>query len=542
MKKVILTAIFLVFLIPCFSFALTEKEATNVQLASVIADRADVFLEASQHSIVIDTIPRGTTVTLFPSGKKDKKWLYISYLSEKRGSQVTGFIDTRRVEIIQEKPGPEEEETQEVQQESVELKDLLKEMGREKKKAERQEQTPEVEGNKPEVVQPEQRKEQQEARERQEPQPEEKDLPETEEEERAVQKSDHTTQEMEETQREEPALPAQEETQPEEDHAVEETRETETEEPPKVLTKVAVKVPRANIRLMPTTKSPIIQQVTSGVELQHMAKTSNWHRVNLAPNKEGIVLSGYIHNNIVHEIFEPAAPPGPKPEEIPEIVPRTIEEEKKPAPEPEPVQEIPTVRTPSLGKYYWVGGGAGYTMPSASQFGNGLSLSGTFGFGLMKHLAVEFRIPYFQSDVNGSAEGLSSGRFSSLSLMLSLQGRYPIKDRFIPYIVAGGDYHLNKFNLNNEIMSFWNDLGFNIQESVDHTFGFHLGAGLDFFLFRNIVFNLDVRYFTANMKGNRTLAHQISQEVSSGSIDSLKLNSLQAGISVKLYFDPLRKK
>jgi opacity protein-like surface antigen len=125
--------------------------------------------------------------------------------------------------------------------------------------------------------------------------------------------------------------------------------------------------------------------------------------------------------------------------------------------------------------------------------------------------------------------------------MLSLQGRYPIKDRFVPYVVAGGDYHLNKFNLNDEIMNFWNDLGFNIQESVDHTFGFHLGAGLDFFLFQNIVFNLDVRYFTANMKGNRTLAHQISQEVSTGAIDNLKLNSLQAGISVKLYFDPLRK-
>jgi opacity protein-like surface antigen len=180
-------------------------------------------------------------------------------------------------------------------------------------------------------------------------------------------------------------------------------------------------------------------------------------------------------------------------------------------------------------------------MPSQSQFGNGLNLSGTFGFGVMKHLAIELRVPYNQSNVSGSVGGLSSGRLSSLSLMLSLQGRYPIKGRLVPYVVAGGDYHLNKFNLNDEIMNFWNDLGYNIQESVDHTFGFHLGAGLDFFMFKNIVFNLDVRYFTANMKGNRTLAHQISQEVSSGAIDNLKLNSLQAGISMKLYFDPLSK-
>jgi opacity protein-like surface antigen len=126
--------------------------------------------------------------------------------------------------------------------------------------------------------------------------------------------------------------------------------------------------------------------------------------------------------------------------------------------------------------------------------------------------------------------------------MLSVQGRYPIKNRYVPYLVAGGDYHLNKFNLNEEITQSWNDLGYSIKESVDHTFGLHFGVGLDVFLLQNIVVNLDARYYTANMTGSRTLAHQISQETTSGTIDNMKLNSFQAGISVKLFLDPLRKK
>jgi opacity protein-like surface antigen len=108
--------------------------------------------------------------------------------------------------------------------------------------------------------------------------------------------------------------------------------------------------------------------------------------------------------------------------------------------------------------------------------------------------------------------------------------------------VAGGDYHLNTFNLNKEIADSWNNLGFNIQESVEHTFGFHFGAGFDFFLIENIAINADIRYYTANLTGKRTLADKASQVEVSGTIDNMNLNSLQAVISVKLFLNPLTRK
>jgi len=525
MKKVLLIAAFLALLFPSVLSAMYHKETAEILKAEVIADEAEIFLEASQHSIVIDSIPRGTTVTLFQSGKKTTKWLYISYLSKKRGSQVTGFIDSHRVEIIKEIPpddpespeetaeqlseakysDPEKKETQDLKKELDGLRNLLNKMEKEKqeKQAQQEQALEENAEEKPEIL---------------------NEGTETQKEE-----NPEITETVE-----------QEKAQADEAVTTEETQETETEDLPKVLTKVSIKVPRANIRLMPTTKSSIIHQVRSGVELKHMAKTGNWHRVNLAPNKEGIVLSGYIHHNIVDEIFETVVPP--EPEKIPETAPEIIEEEAKFEPEPKLVQEVPTPRKTSFGEYYWVGGGAGYTMPSESNFGKGINFGGTFGFCVMKHLAIELRVPYFQSDVAGTANGLSSGRLSSLSLMLSVQGRYPIKNRFVPYLVAGGDYHLNTFSLNEEIADSWNNLGFNIQESVDHTFGLHFGAGLDVFLIENIAVNMDVRYYTANLTGKRTLANLISQETTSGTIDNMKLNSLQAGISVKLFLNPLRRK
>lgn len=545
MKKAFLITALLAFLYPCFLSALEQNEATEAQKARVIADKAEIFLEASQHSIVIDTIPRGTVVTLFQSGGKNKKWLYISYLSEKRSSKVTGFIAGNRVEIVgegktehpadEQKPAPVEKETQEGQEENEERQ--AQEEEKEETLNQELEQK-EQEGEKqiiPEILLQEKAETQQE-QDQESGQSGEKQR----EEEQALEKGEkeNIPQKLEEEKAENETI-EQEKLQAEEEEAVEEPQQPE-EELPKVLTKVSVKVPRANIRLMPTTKSAIISQAVSGVELKTLAKTGNWYRVNLAPNKEGLVLSGYIHHNIVNEIFETAVPPPPEPEKIIEKEPEPVEEVAEP--EPEHKLEMPTPRKRNIGDYFWVGGGAGYTVPSESYLKNGMNIGGTFGFGVMRNLAIELRVPYSQGDVIGTAGGLSSGRLSSLSLMLSVQARYPIKKRYVPYVVAGGDYHLNTFSLNEEITNSWKDLGFNIEERVDHTFGFHFGAGLDYFLLENIALNLDVRYYTATLTGKRTLANQTSQETTSGPIGNMKLNSIQAGISVKLYLNPLKRK
>lgn len=282
---------------------------------------------------------------------------------------------------------------------------------------------------------------------------------------------------------------------------------------------------------MPSLQSAVIQQVPSGVELQTLAKTGDWYRVNLPPDEDELVLSGYVHHSIVNEIYESVQPAmGPEePEEEPEII-----EEAEPKPEPEKEIE-PPAKTAKSGFSLWIGGGAGYTLPSESHFEKGMSFGGTLGLQLLKYFAIEVRIPYFQSDIAESFGGLSSGQLRNLTFMLSVQARYPLSDKFVPYLAGGGDYHWNKFNLNDTIKNTWNDLGFTIEEKVDHSFGFHVGAGIDYFLWRNIALNADVRYYTATLKGTWSLADQISRQKISGTIEGMKLNSIQAGISVKFF-------
>jgi opacity protein-like surface antigen len=589
MKNTFVCITLLALLSPCLLAAPGQDETQGVQEAQVTAEKAKIYLEASPFSVVVDTVQRGTVVALFPSGKKDKKWLYISYYSIKRNAQVTGFIKADTIEIFQEMPETQEEKTEEksieakdeensplVELDSVKTEKEAKEKalptesekpkeiknkgqvtetpktamtGKMENKTEEKKELIEAEAGKnntetQQVDQTNPRKEEANPDKKQEIQKEESEdtshkLKTKEEEQAAEKEAEQTALAAAITQ------PRKKENDGAENHALKkaeeppaetadrkEAMENPKEDTPQVLTKVSIKARMANIRLMPSLQSAVINRIPSGVELKALAKTGNWYRVNLPPNEDGFVLSGYVHHSIVTEIYESVLPVV-EPEE-PEEEPEIIEEEPEPVPESE--KEIKSPRqTEKSGLSLWIGGGAGYTLPSESHFEKGMSFGGTLGLEIMKYLALEVRIPYFQSDVAESLGGLGSGQLRNLTFMLSVQARYPLTARLVPYLVGGGDYHWNKFSLNDGIKNYWNNLGFTAEENFDHSFGFHVGAGLDFFLLRNIALNVDVRYYMANLKGTWSMADQINQQEVSGPIESLKLNSIQAGISVKFF-------
>ena len=143
---------------------------------------------------------------------------------------------------------------------------------------------------------------------------------------------------------------------------------------------------------------------------------------------------------------------------------------------------------------------------------------------------------YFQTNVEASQESLSKGKLSVIPITISIQGRFPTKSHITPYILAGGSYYFNKFYLDNEIISSWNGIGFDIAEKVENSMGFHFGAGIDFFIIENIALNIDARYYIAESKGIWTLADQVSNTEISGDLEKLNLNSIIFGVGLKLYF------
>jgi len=67
---------------------------------------------------------------------------------------------------------------------------------------------------------------------------------------------------------------------------------------------IRVKVKKANVRLEPATESMVISQAPLGAILEVEYKKGEWYLVNLPPDQDGFVVSGYIHQDNVTVIGE----------------------------------------------------------------------------------------------------------------------------------------------------------------------------------------------------------------------------------------------
>ena len=161
----------------------------------VVAGRTGVYLDSDINSPIIDMVGKGTILNLLATEKIQELWYYVSFYSEERFINVSGFIHASSVEMVYEIP------------------EIIKE------------------------------------------------------------------------EKEEPT---------------EKTEEILFESPKKM----QVILEKANIRVEPDFKSEIIRQVQLGIGLQSIAKLGEWYLVNLPPDEEGIIISGYIHQSFVQEIPE----------------------------------------------------------------------------------------------------------------------------------------------------------------------------------------------------------------------------------------------
>lgn len=173
--------------------------------------------------------------------------------------------------------------------------------------------------------------------------------------------------------------------------------------------------------------------------------------------------------------------------------------------------------------------------------GSGIMLGGSLNFILMKNLGICIEGLYYSFSLEGSSEFLidkepSKGETTIYPIQLSLQGRFPLSPQLTPYITAGAGYYINKFLLDSTIESDWAALGLTIEETIDATFGFHGGAGLDFFLNDSIAINLDARYIILKPKGTWKFTDQISSITTSGEIDPINMNSIMLGLGIKFFF------
>ncbi|MCK4363443.1 MAG: SH3 domain-containing protein [Candidatus Aminicenantes bacterium] len=194
MKKTIFMSvlIFLLFLSPLLS---------QEDKMMVIAIRASIYLDPDVESPIIETAERGAILNLLSAEKIREDWYYVSFYSEERFVNFTGFVHASAVEMMYEVPEIKEKEKEKPAEQIKEL----------------------------EVI------------------------------------------------------------------------EEVLFESPK---KIQVILEKTNIRAEPDFISEVIHQVQLGISLQAVGKAGEWYLVNLPPDEEGLIISGYIHQSFVQEIQE----------------------------------------------------------------------------------------------------------------------------------------------------------------------------------------------------------------------------------------------
>jgi len=296
--------------------------------------------------------------------------------------------------------------------------------------------------------------------------------------------------------------------------------------------KLQVTATRAYIYADANINSPIVETVQKGTILNHISAGKIgyiWYRVSYYSKKKSTVVLGFIQASSV-KVIEGAPKTARKERQKPKII------QKKQIFNPVSPSRTYAPKKFKLGPKSGVGFLAGYAMPAENNYSSGLKYGGNICLGITKNISIELKGMSFQSDVEGDPEALSKGKLSVMPIQLSIQARFPISWRFLPYLLGGGGYYLNRFNLDQEIIDAWDALGFDLEEKVENAIGYHFGAGIDLFITKNIALNADIRYFIAKIKGSWTLTDQIIGAENSGSLEDLNLNSLIFGGGLKFYF------
>jgi outer membrane protein W len=296
--------------------------------------------------------------------------------------------------------------------------------------------------------------------------------------------------------------------------------------------KLKVIATRAYIYADANVYSSIVETVEKGTILNQISPGKIryiWYRVSYYSKKRSNVVLGFIQTSSV-EITHEAPKITREERQKPKII------QKKQIFNPLSSQRTYVPKKIKLGPKSGVGFLAGYAMPAENNYSSGLKYGGNICLGITKNVSIELEGLSFQSDVEGDPEALSKGKLSVIPIQLSIQAKFPISWRFLPYLLGGGGYYLNRFNLDKEIIDTWDALGFDIEEKVENAIGYHFGAGIDLFITKNIALNADVRYFIAKIKGSWTLTDQIIGTENSGSLEDLNLNSLIFGGGLKFYF------
>jgi len=335
--------------------------------------------------------------------------------------------------------------------------------------------------------------------------------------------------------------------------------------------KVRVTASVANVRLKPALDSSVIGSAKMGQVFDVIQKTGDWYQINLPPDAQGIVLSGYINKIVVEELPGEAAVT--KKEEVkPEPKAVTPQKPRPTAPVVRPQPRTAPMKEPAFKKIYVrVGGGYALKTDYYENITNfnyyyedgatieeyydinakGVAIDAGVGFFFTKNIALEASVapasgkttgsfyaavphPFYFNTFRETEWTNASLKYSALELSLNAIFSVPVMRGLSVYLGGGGTYFMGVQIKSLKTANWSNGAYPYLEIAVNpeyanykaNCFGFNGVGGADYYLTNNIGVNLNVRYSLGSAKVN----------LEEGAQATLKPGGLKATLGIKYAF------
>jgi hypothetical protein len=284
--------------------------------------------------------------------------------------------------------------------------------------------------------------------------------------------------------------------------------------------KIRIISQNAILYLKPNKDSIQIMKLPLGSVYDVLGYTEEWVQIQTPPDKNGIIIKGFLLQIHTETFSQAETLPLPRPKPETEATP--------------PVFPEGAIETGGLK----IGAGisTGYTTLTLSPYQGGFDLGGSFIVILLDYFGLELSASYCQHVTQEDIEGLSDGRLSAIQVGLNLIGRIPISRSFIPHISVGGFYSFNRFTLDANLISAWDDLGFDIDETVANAAGLIAGAGFDLKVAAGFFLGIKFNYRLMTSEGTWSFKDQVSRSEETGTFKDLSLNSFSIDLALKYIF------
>ena len=185
--------------------------------------------------------------------------------------------------------------------------------------------------------------------------------------------------------------------------------------------------------------------------------------------------------------------------------------------------------------------GVGYAnvSPDEGDIDDGTAMSINYTRGINTNLSVELSLGQAVLDVKPGDIPVDLGEATVMPLQVTAQYRVPSGNiPLSPYVGAGLGYYFNNFDLSDDVkdaIAFkrLTDPTFDVDADIDDSFGFHIDAGVDYFVNSNFALNLDARYFWSEADATMTTTEL---GVTDKGDDEIDLDSFIIGVGAKYFF------